>query len=97
MFKIPFYVSLPIEMSLFKRFLLLHFLQVLNLWNINEAFKITYETVRITNSGNNCVKANQCEILKEVIVEAALNEIDLCGIRNNSKNMGLNRSEPLKI
>ena len=80
-------------MSLFKRFLLLHFLQVLNLWNINEAFKITYETVRITNSGDNCVKANQCEILKEVIVEEALNEIDLCGTRNFSKNLYLNRSE----
>ena len=80
-------------MSLLKRFLLLHFLQFLNLWNINEAFKITYETVRITNSGDNCVKANQCEILKEVIVEEALNEIDLCGTRNFSKNLDLNRSE----
>ena len=86
-------LSLPVEMSLYKRYLLLHFLQVLNLWNINEAFKITYETVRITNSGDNCVKANQCEILKEVIVEEALNEIDLCGTRNCSKNLDLNRSD----
>ena len=70
-------------MSLLKRLLILCLFSFL--WNLNETFKIQYETTINSNSEDNCIKANQCEILKDVILEEALNEIEICEIRYCSK------------